>query len=1456
MKIQNNFIKGIVNKDLDERLVPEGFLVDAENVLVSVQEGSGMGVVKNIIGNKMIYDPSTLLSPKTIGLFIDESKDIAYHFITSQDRDVIMKYSLETGEVISAVKMIESLKSGSNLLNFSANNKINTHNIGILLSDTDEGDLLAFTDGVNPPRLLNTNKVYEDGLYVESEISVMKPAPIFAPTITFTNVALDGEDNFIKEKFLTFAYRYKYEDGFYSAMSPWSEVAFVPGKFSVDYDTYENKGMLNDFNAVVIGVQTGGEEVIQVDLLFRESNDPTVYVVDKFVKLEQSWADNVAETFVFSKAKIRAVLPLSQYYRNFDNVPLTAQAQTVIGNRLLYGNFVEGMNIDTNVNFEVGFVSEEIALIELESTIQDEIGGLGLTDVDFTSKDLISGADNGEINLDNNTISPTIDGSVIDIDINPSSNSIPYTVEVYNNNVLIHSDTGVLGDYFYQINPANIGDVIKFKYFSEDSIGFRMNGDASILQSSLFKQEAYIKDQYVFPYNIKPNYINVTDFNDFDFVEGKIITLNFDLESSLDIKTKPNFSFNYVIDADYISVDDFLTNSNFNNQISTVLMPLFVNEFASGAGDLLSQTDFLAYESEVNGIPDLGGGYIAISNPILNYNVSETVGGNLIEKVDYYMSNDFSITISKQGSKESMHSNRDYEVCMIYRDKYGRKTTAITSKDNTVYIPCSNSDTSNKLTVMVNHLAPTEAKYYGFGIKEVSKAYDIIYGNLVYKDDAFIWIRLSGESLNKVKEGDNLIVKSDFSKALDTLVKVKILETKTQEKNFILGNKNEDGKDVIEKSGFYIRIKQSDFDANIEEGAKKEFKAFVKRRYATRSKVRTTPYFGDIDESEVFIADKLTAGSPIRLKIVVKAYGKIEFYNSFEVDSYVSEDRDSFQDWFENEVEIKQEWLDFITDNGNGNYSLKAYGFGADGRDFWVTPFRDGTASRDIITSVDVSYTQGQGNLVFETDPIVELETPFYETPTVYTINPDRTHQTDLHVLDRAFNCYTFGNGVESFKIKDGFVNKGFVIDANPTAASEDTYRKINRFADLTYSEPIQQSSNVNRLNEFNLSLANYKDDMDKSFGKITVVKGFDTNLEVLQENKHSVVYYGKDLLFNADGQTNLAAIPDVLGQQVALTGEYGCQNGESFDFFGNERYYSDVRRGAVISKTNGGLFPISNYYMEGYFRSLFRNNAIDETIGCYDQDLGVFVLNIKYNGDKYVTWLYSDRQKGWVAKFSFNPEVMARGNGYMYSTSGGRLFVHGKYGNGNQRNQFYFYPVEASITFNMNIEPSTRKVFRTLTLEGNTTWTAYCSTDMQSGSIEAGSFVNKENVYYAYIRGLSETHVSVTGLGNVKSIDTGLNSIFVHTPISNLISIGDKVTNELNEEVGIIKNIDYKTGRIELNDDPQNILVGDFAISKKSPSAETSGILGYYMSVNLRNSSSSYAELFSVGSEISKSFM
>ena len=52
-EIKHHFRAGRMNKDLDERLVPNGEYRDAQNIEIVTSEGSDVGSVQNIIGTSL-----------------------------------------------------------------------------------------------------------------------------------------------------------------------------------------------------------------------------------------------------------------------------------------------------------------------------------------------------------------------------------------------------------------------------------------------------------------------------------------------------------------------------------------------------------------------------------------------------------------------------------------------------------------------------------------------------------------------------------------------------------------------------------------------------------------------------------------------------------------------------------------------------------------------------------------------------------------------------------------------------------------------------------------------------------------------------------------------------------------------------------------------------------------------------------------------------------------------------------------------------------------------------------------------------------------------------------------------------------------------------------------------------------------------------------------------------------
>jgi hypothetical protein len=208
--------------------------------------------------------------------------------------------------------------------------------------------------------------------------------------------------------------------------------------------------------------------------------------------------------------------------------------------------------------------------------------------------------------------------------------------------------------------------------------------------------------------------------------------------------------------------------------------------------------------------------------------------------------------------------------------------------------------------------------------------------------------------------------------------------------------------------------------------------------------------------------------------------------------------------------------------------------------------------------------------------------------------------------------------------------------------------------------------------------------------------------------------------------------------------------------------------------------------------------------------------------------------------------------NNEFLSFKGADVYKH----NVGSYNNFYGTLGQSTFAFNFNEEPSTRKIFKNISIEGNSAWNVEVSTDMQNGYAYSSDFLNKENVYYSYIRGLDSLDLktlSVTGLGVIQNI---IGSDYFLSEVPSSVSVGDKIYNTNRNLFGTVSGIgpDY----ISITPEPFItfiVNIGDFILSSKPSSIETSGIRGYYMNTRFNLQTTGYAEVYAINSEVAKSF-
>jgi hypothetical protein len=1465
-KIQNNFLKATVNKDLDERLTPNGQMTDATNVMVISEDSGNVGVLKNIKGNLKVTNTG-IVGAETIGSISDEAKNRAFYFVKGLGYDYVIQYDTEVDDVNTAYTIVLQDTAGR-VLNFDTEYRISHSDI---FTSVEGDDLLSWTDGLNPPRIINIERAKTYGIdgFSEDEVSVMKPSPIFAPSVTqfqSTNIDFAG---FLRDKFLSFAYRYRYKDGYYSSFSSWSPYAFTPGSFNVDLDTSTNLSMENISKSYEISFNTGPREVEEVELVFKISNSNNVYSIIKLNKADEVWADNFNKSYLFENYKVYNVLSENEFFRSFDNVPLSAYAQARIGNRLVYGNFVEGRDIDSKIDFSVDYDSQTINTLDIEDVGSYEAPYEIPSLVDFwgvSDRTIVSSGEGISIDYETNiitleNISPTDDRRFqvnVTLQKEATFSSVGCFCDVYVDGMLDHTfsfPSGVTEDEqgitlfipsFYK--PPGFSCEVYLVVRSDSPLLCKLKADFGILSASppYMSIKGFDTDGYYQLFSNEDNLINKKsldiDFTNIPVIDGTQILFEFDIRSYfspndlLQPIDNPNlYKFPYTVVGTYLTKEDFITNSNFIPQLETFFSAQLADADSNIPGAINVVVDpLLTSFDPITNVLNL-----IIPNRTLD--VEETGSGDLEEKIDYVFCEGVLISYSLGTLFTSMHSSRDYEVGMVFLDNKGRKTTVIDSKNNSVYVEAINSVTQNVLKVTTTGTPPSWAKYYKFAVKYNRGKYETIFTKKVYTVGLFSYLELVGDNKNKVKDGDYLVVKSDLNGPLNSYVKVKVLEAKFYDKDEI---------DTDTESGFFFKVKAGNFDLRVSED---DFLEFIGPAKSYRS-----PYYIESAKVELPIGTPLafTSGNVVRFVSYCNRGGSSSFENKMDQEYLLTRDYADFRAVFEDIIEPSNAYQKFAVE-GDVQMSYKWIPDPAGRTQISFAP-RTGRRNSDIDTKTDIYVTKS--NIpVFETIPLDSDNNVYVETPRTYVINNGQ-YQFTTHTLSDVFNCYCFGNGVESISVRDEMTTNFLNLDYAVNAVSEDIYRQVDRYADLTYSGIYQESTNVNRLNEFNLSLANYKDDLEKSFGPIRVLDSEATDLLVIQEDRFSKVLYGKDLLYNTDATTNLSRIEDVLGQQVVYGGEYGISfQPESYDSYSTNAFSVDIKRGCVVRlNDSNGLMEISSNGMRDYFKTLFRDNEIVNIIGKYDAFFDTYIVNIKYlipgkvytsTPYDYVTWVYSPEAQGFLGKQTFNPDEMLRVNNHFLSFKGADVYKHniGPYSN------FYGTSNSCGFEFNFNQEPSTRKIFKNISIEGNTPWQVALKTDMQSGYISIADFKNKEGVYYGYVRGddaVDTATLAVSGIGTISSI-VG-NVVNFNGTISTLISVGDLVFDTNLQQVGTITGI--TSNSITINS-TSLISIGMFLLSAKPSSVETSGIRGYYMNVKAELNTTGYAEVYALNSEVSKSF-
>lgn len=511
-----------------------------------------------------------------------------------------------------------------------------------------------------------------------------------------------------------------------------------------------------------------------------------------------------------------------------------------------------------------------------------------------------------------------------------------------------------------------------------------------------------------------------------------------------------------------------------------------------------------------------------------------------------------------------------------------------------------------------------------------------------------------------------------------------------------------------------------------------------------------------------------------------------------------------------------------------------------------------------------LTITEFDNNVIFETIPTDITTDTFYELPYTYNIS-NGVHLGNTGDIGQAFgildatinlpyfNCFGWYNGFESYKIGDTFNENTMVLDTKPLTPIEE-YKSIKRIASLTYSDTYESTTQYNNLNEFNLAEVNYKD-MDIKYGAIRKLHSRDTDLTVFQHDKTHRILFSKSVLFNADGTGNVSQSFNVLGQEVAYTGEYGiCNNPESFAFFGNRIYHLDKDRGALMRLSTDGYTEISENGLKDYFRTLTSKTRY---VGGYDPYNDEYLINTEADP----LTLSFQEGVGFQTFFEYEPERLVGINNRLYSIKEGQIWLHD---DNATRNNFYGVQTTASISTVFNDSPQDVKHWKSVNLESNIPWETTITTNFATGSITSAEYSLEEGEYYAYIRQNETAGIategedsSIGGIGEISVISVNTLTINVGE-LPRALAIGDTIYkdngNDTVTTIGTVVSYDRTLSTITL-DTVTGLLVSDFILFGKSVRVEGEAIKGYFSRIDLTSNDSGDNKLFAVKVEAVRSF-
>jgi hypothetical protein len=199
-----------------------------------------------------------------------------------------------------------------------------------------------------------------------------------------------GDKEFLTDRFVRFAYRFKFDDGEYSLISPFTQPAFIPKQdgYILSVPSGEAAGVKqsqevamsrstivqffeNKVTNVKLNIETPYAvnqldttlKIKEIDIVYKESNGLAFKILETVSVTDTSISSNSSflYTYEYQSRRPTKVLPQRETTRVYDKIPVRAKAQSSSGNRVIYGNFFDKHTPPLTLDFGVAISNKSSA---------------------------------------------------------------------------------------------------------------------------------------------------------------------------------------------------------------------------------------------------------------------------------------------------------------------------------------------------------------------------------------------------------------------------------------------------------------------------------------------------------------------------------------------------------------------------------------------------------------------------------------------------------------------------------------------------------------------------------------------------------------------------------------------------------------------------------------------------------------------------------------------------------------------------------------------------------------------------------------------------------------------------------------------------------------------------------------------------------------------------------------